>query len=504
MLAFRVLGQLEAERDGVLVQVGGAKQQALLALLVLDLGRPISAPRLIDGLWGGDAPQSAAKALQLYVSQLRKVLGSDAIVTRDDAYLVPARNVTLDLREFESLAESGRSQASARRPADAAARLAAAQALWRGDALEGLDAPGLAPARARLDELRLVVQELLFDVRLSLGEHAAVLPDLTLLSRRYPLRGRLHEQLMLALYRDGRQIEALEVYRQLRDKLRDEVGLEPHARLRDLERAILQQDRQLDAPEVREAERAVVAVGASPDRLASLLAPLARETAAELILLTLAADRGGLAEASKRLERHRSARVRVAAFVSRRPGVDVARLAAEEGAELVVLDTPPSALAEPVPAGLREAACDVALFVDAAAGLPTAAVTVLFGGADDDWRALELGAVFARAWSVPLRLAGVENASALLARAALVVQRFAAVPTSPALFAPDDPATLAAAAAGSLLVAGAGSATTGALPPSRSRLGALGLPVLLLRPGVRPGVLAPAHTFTRFSWSLLG
>jgi DNA-binding SARP family transcriptional activator len=504
MLACRVLGQLEVERDGVPVLVGGAKQQALLALLLLDLGRPISAPRLIDGLWGGEAPPSAAKALQLYVSQLRKALGSDAIATRDDAYVVPVRNVALDLREFESLAESGRAQASAGRAADAASLLTAAQALWRGDALEGLDAPGLAPARARLDELRLVVQELLFDVRLGLGQHAAVLPDLTMLSRRYPLRGRLHEQLMLALYRDGRQVEALDVYRRLRDTLRDEVGLEPHARLRDLERAILRQDRQLDVPEPREADRTVVGMGASPERLASLLSPLARETVAELILVTPVPDRSGLAEASRRLEPQRSARVRVAAFVSRQPGADVARLAAEEGAQLVVLDTPPSALAEAVPAGLREAACDVALFVDAAVDLPAAAVTVLFGGSADDWRALELGAMLARAWSVPLRLAGAEDASVLLARAALVVQRFAAVSTAPALFAPDDPATLAAAAAGSLLVAGAGSAAAGALPPSRSRLGALGLPLLLLRPGVRPGVLAPSHTFTRFSWSLLG
>ena len=502
MLAFRVLGQLEAERDGVPVHLGGAKQQALLALLLLDLGRPVSASRLGDGLWGGQPPPSAAKALQLYVSQLRKALGSDAIVTRGDAYLVPAKDVALDLREFESLAEAGRSQASAGRLPDAAELLTAAASLWRGDALEGLDETGLTPARARLDELRLVVQELLFDVRLGLGQHAAVLPDLKMLALRYPLRGRLHEQLMLALYRDGRQAEALDAYRRLRGTLRAEVGLEPQARLRELQRAILRQDAQLDAPAMGDVPRTVIAAGGSPGRLASLLAPLAREIPAELILLTVVTEGADVAGAARRLEPYRSGQLRVAAFVSGRPGHDLVRLAAEESAELLVVETTAAALRGPVPAGLRDASCDVAFFVDAPPDLPAGAVTTLFGGADDDWRALELGAMLARAWDVPLRLAGTESASALLARAALVVQRFAAVATAPALFAPDDPSSLASAAAGSLLLAGVGSTPTGTMPASRSRLGELGVPVLVLRPGLRPGMLAPSHTLTRFSWSL--
>ena len=218
MLEYRVLGPLEALRDGESIELGGQKPRALLALLLLEGGRAVSTRRLTDDLWS-PAPASSAKAIQVYVSQLRKALGSDVIETRDDAYLLPTTAASFDLTRFEELVDAGRSQVSAGRNAEGAALLAQALALWRGDALDGLDEPGLVPYRARLDELRLVVHELSNDARLAAGEDATVLPELTLLARRNPLRERFQEQLMLALYRNGRQAEALDVYRALRERV---------------------------------------------------------------------------------------------------------------------------------------------------------------------------------------------------------------------------------------------------------------------------------------------
>jgi DNA-binding SARP family transcriptional activator len=469
VLAFRVLGPLAVERDGAPVPLGAAKQQALLALLLLEDGRPVSVGRLIEGLWGAAPPRSATKAIQLYVSQLRKLLGGDAIETRGDAYAL--RVASLDLREFERLAGEGRAQAAAGRFDDASHRFAAADAHWRGDALAGLDEPGLAAPRARLEELRLLVRELWVDARLALGEHADLVPELSMLARRHPLRERLHEQLMLALYREGRQADALEAYRRLRDTLHDDLGLEPHARLRELQHAILRQDGALDAPPAARPSRVIVAAGPDPARLAALLVPLARSLAAELILLAPVERADELPDAAARVEAQRADDVRVAAFVSEDVARDVGRLARDEGAELVVLD------------GVH--------FVDAPGGALPADVAVLFGGSDEDWRALELGAALARAHGVTLRLVGSEEASALLARAALVVQRFAGIATVPTLF--DRGAdSLARAVAGAVLVA------------SRRPAAAPGVPMLVLPDAVRPGLLAPAETMTQFSWSLLG
>ncbi|MGZ4412507.1 MAG: AfsR/SARP family transcriptional regulator, partial [Gaiellaceae bacterium] len=400
MLEYRVLGPLEVSADGVPVALGGAKQQALLAVLLLEGGRAVSTRRLADDLWGAAVPVSAAKALQVYVSQLRKALGSGAIETRPDAYLLRLAGASLDLSRFEELAESGRSQVSAGRPAEGARVLAEALALWRGEALEGLDEPGLAPLRARLDELRLVVYELWADARLAAGRHADLAPELALLAQRHPLRERLHEQLMLALYRDGRQAEALAVFRRLRDRLHDELGLEPCSRVRRLEQSILRQDGELDVSREEQALRSIVAAGPRPERLAALLGPLAREITGELVLFTPVATREELAAASALLEPHRSGETRVAAFVTREPVRDVLRLAAGEAAELVVLEPAPEALAT---TELQQPACDMALFVDAAGELPGSSVTVLFGGAPEDWKAIEVAAVLSRGCGVPLR-----------------------------------------------------------------------------------------------------
>ena len=495
----------KSPQTGRPLPLGGAKQRALLALLLLEGGRAVSTRRLTDDLWGAAAPVSAAKALQVYVSQLRKALGGAAIETRPDAYVLRSAGLSLDLTSFEELAESGRSQVSAGRPVEGARLFAEALALWRGDALEGLDEPGLAPLQARLDELRLVVQELWADARLATGRHTDLVPELALLAERHPLRERLHEQLMLALYRDGRQAEALAVFRRLRDRLHDELGLEPRSRVRQLELSILRQDGQLEIARAEQPQRSIVAAGSRPTRLAALLGPLAREISGELILFIPVALREELAAASALLEPHRSEETRVAAFVTRDPNRDVLRLAADEAAELVVLECAPETVAT---TRLEQPACDVALFVDAAGELPGSSVTVLFGGAPEDWKAIEVAAVLARACGVPLRLAGVHSgggdASTLLARAALVVQRFAGIATEPVLFDPEFPASLTEIALGGTLVAGAAGGRPDGLPAGRLRLAGIGVPLLLIVPGPRPGLLAPAHTLTRFSWSLLG
>jgi DNA-binding SARP family transcriptional activator len=503
MLEYRVLGPFEVLRDGVPVEVGGAKPRALLALLLLESGRAVSTRRLTDDLWS-PAPPSSAKALQVYISQLRKALGSDVIETREDAYLLRTTAASFDLTQFEELVDAGRSQIAAGRTAEGAAALDEAIGLWRGDALDGLDEPGLAPFRARLDELRLVVHELWNDARLETGHSGTLLPELTMLARRNPLRERFQEQLMLALYRSGRQAEALGVYRGLREQLNDELGLEPRERLRRLEQAILRQDAELEAKPAPDGRRAVVAAGAHPSRLAALGAPLAQQASGELILLTPVEASDALAPASALLEPERSDAVRVATFVSRTPVRDVLRLAADEDAELVVLETSGAALTTAPAPELAGAACDIAFFVDAPGDLPGAQITVLFGGAAEDWKAVEIAAVLARSCGLSLRLLGVEDASTLLARAALVVQRFVGVATQPALFDPRDPQSPAVAATGGTMVAGISGWSDRGLSPARLRLLEAGVPLLLVRGGPRPSLLAPARSLTLFSWSLLG
>jgi hypothetical protein len=329
-----------------------------------------------------------------------------------------------------------------------------------------------------------------------------VLPELTLLAQRHPLRERLQELLMLALYRDGRQADALAAFRRLRDLLDEQLGLEPGPRLRALEGAILRQDSSLEPPPPEERRRTLVAAGPEPARLSALLLPLAGSLGTELILLSPVAHGDELTGAVTALEPHRSARVRVAAFVSRAPERDVLHLAADEAAELVVVTVPRDRLSHPLPPELAAPAADVALFVDGAGDLPGTALTVLFGGGADEWKALELAAALARACDASLRLAGADlgdrDASGLLARASLVVQRFAGVAAEPVLFAPGEERTLAGSG---LLVAG-GGARRDQLAASRARLGTLGMPLLLLLPGPRPGLLAPSQAVTRFSWSI--
>jgi len=242
-MEFRILGPLEVEAEGRLLKLGGAQPRALLALLLLHANEVVPRDRLIDELWSGQAPETAATAVQVYVSQLRKVLGRDAIVTRAPGYMVRPRDGELDLRRFEERV----ARASSAQPAGAADLLREALALWRGAPLADLD-PSVAPGeRSRLEEARLAALEQRISADLELGRHTQLVPELDGLVHDYPLREHLRGHLMVALYRSGRQADALEAYKTGRRLLDEELGLEPGEELRRLERAILEQDGPLSA-----------------------------------------------------------------------------------------------------------------------------------------------------------------------------------------------------------------------------------------------------------------
>ena len=233
-MEFRVLGPLEVVADdGTPLALGGGKPRALLAALLLEPNRVVSTDRLIDALWGDDPPASGAAALQVHVHALRKALGAERIATRPPGYALVVQSGELDSERFEALAGDG--------------ALDEALALWRGPALADLaDEPFARSEVARLDERRLAVLEDRFERELDAGRHAAVVAELDGLVAAHPHRERLQALRMLALYRSGRQADALAAYREARAAL-DELGLEPSSELRALERRMLEQDPELDA-----------------------------------------------------------------------------------------------------------------------------------------------------------------------------------------------------------------------------------------------------------------
>jgi DNA-binding SARP family transcriptional activator len=257
---FRILGPLEAEQDGRLVPLGGRKQRALLALLLLHANAVVPRDRLIDEIWGDEPPETARTALQVHVSQLRKALGGERIETRAPGYRVRTEPDALDLERFERLVAEGRDALAggdAERSADA---LREALALWRGTPLAELgEVPFAQQECLRLEELRLAALEERVEADLQLGRHARLVPELEGLVREHPLRERLRGQLMLALYRCGRQADALEVYRSGRRLLDEELGLQPDDELQRLERAILNHDPSLESPLVPGVRRPSVA-----------------------------------------------------------------------------------------------------------------------------------------------------------------------------------------------------------------------------------------------------
>ena len=291
VIAFGILGPLEAHRDGEEVALGGRTQRAVLALLLLEAGRVVSIDRIADELYAGDTPATAVTQVHRQVSELRRALGEAAIETRAPGYVVHVDPEALDLRRFEALC----ARAEEAEPSEAVAALDEGLRLWRGDALADLAREPFAQRPvARLDELRLRALERRLEARLALGRHADAIGELTDLAAVHPLRERLRELLMLALYRAGRQVEALEVYRETRAALVDAFGVEPGVELVRLEQAILRHDPELSPEEVGRTDRAgaVLVTGRDLGRvhqLAELATPLARRPGHELIVALLLA-----------------------------------------------------------------------------------------------------------------------------------------------------------------------------------------------------------------------
>ena len=239
----RLFGELEALDGGVPVPVRGAKQRALLALLALQRGQPVSADRLIDLLWGDGQAANPANALQTQIGQLRRTLGPTAILTSEAGYALAAGPDEVDVVRFEQLVAKGRRLAADGELAPASAALGEALGLRRGEPLAEFTSAGFFDAeRAHLDELTLVAIESRAGADLGLGRHGELAGELEALCREHPLRERLWELLILALYRSGRQAEALRAYTEIRDRLAGELGIDPGPALRELQARILAQD----------------------------------------------------------------------------------------------------------------------------------------------------------------------------------------------------------------------------------------------------------------------
>jgi len=253
---FRILGPLEVWEYGALVSLGGTRERSLVAALVVSANRVLSSERLIQILWGDEPPETAANTLQVYVSHIRRSLeparerrgAGEMVLTRPPGYQLSIPAGSVDAARFERGADEG-GRMVATRPADAVEVLRSALGEWRGPALaEFLSMPFALAEAERLEERRLVAIEQRLEADLALGHHQACAAELESLVREHPVRERLVAQQMLALYRSGRQADALKSCSELRGRLRDELGIDPSPEIRALERAILVQDPSLLAP----------------------------------------------------------------------------------------------------------------------------------------------------------------------------------------------------------------------------------------------------------------
>ena len=527
---FRILGPMEVWLDGRSVDLPGPRQRALLAVLLLHANEVVSSDRLLEDLWGEKIPAAGHTALRVRVSQLRKALGpaSELLVTQPPGYVLRVQPGQLDLRRFERMVGEGERALAAGDAEQAAELLSGALALWRGQPFADLAyEPFIQAPVTRLEELRLAALELRIDADLALGRQNRLVGELQELVAQHPLRERLWGQLMIALYRDGRQAEALAAFAAARARLVEEIGIEPGPPLQELQRRVLEQDPGLalgrQAPPPRASRAILVLPGHldATDALMDLGADLARAAEHELVGVALLPAAAQLAEANRRLDAARdralrlTSHVRVAAFTSPDAGSDAVRLVSEQDVSMLLVDASPGVLETgradaALTAVMTGAVCDVALVVPGAAG--EGPVVVPFAGHAHDWCALELGAWLATAHGVALRLIGVEagrgtrDASRLLASASLSLQRGIGIRTESAL--------VPAGAQGVVGAARDATAVVVALSErwEREGLGKARLeiaraaqpPVLFVRRGLRPGALAPPEALTRFTWSRAG
>jgi DNA-binding SARP family transcriptional activator/pimeloyl-ACP methyl ester carboxylesterase len=245
---FRLLGPLEVLDGRARLQIAAGKQRALLALLLLNANRTMSREQIVDALWGENVPESAPKMVQIQVSQLRKALPEPRLHTRPPGYQLEVGDDELDLTRFERSVADGRQALAQHDPARARELLSYALALWRGQALAEFSEPFARQENARLEELRITALEWRIEADLALGHHRDLVSELEAVIAEYSLRERLRSQHMLALYRSGRHAEALASYQTFRRTLADDLGIEPPASLRELERLMLRQDPTLEPP----------------------------------------------------------------------------------------------------------------------------------------------------------------------------------------------------------------------------------------------------------------
>jgi DNA-binding SARP family transcriptional activator len=531
---FLILGPLEVRDGDRLVPLGGARQRAVLALLLTRANEVVSRDWLIDELWGERPPESAVNVLQTYVSHLRKALSAELLVTRTPGYMIQVERDELDLYRFEDLA----TEADGAEPAVAATKLRAALELWRGTALADFAYDPFAQATiTRLEELRLTALERRIEADLALGRHGELVGELEVLTREHPLRERFRRHLMLALYRSGRQAEALATYQDARRVLVDQLGIDPSPSLQELERAILRQEPALESPDLggprqEGAEpvtvaRSILVVPRDEANLLPLISIaelLARRPPRELIIARLLEQDEEPAPTTARLAAlrdefvDRGVQVRIAAYTSSMPGGDAVQLATEQDVDLVLVDSP-NLLEDGLPDPdlgviLRNAPSDVAVLVSRGHVLRegSGAVVVPFTGAEHDWSAVEIAAWVARASETQLQLVGTaadrdrgqRDASRLLARASLIVQAVVGIVCEPVLIRGGPEGVLGAAANASLIVVGLSSRWEAeGLGSARLEVArSAGVPTLLVRRGLRPGGLAPEKSMTRFTWTL--
>jgi DNA-binding SARP family transcriptional activator len=523
MLEFGILGPVEVLRDGLPVQLGGRRQRATLTILLLNANRIVSIERLADALYGDAPPVTAVTQVARQVSALRKAFGPEhGIETRSPGYLINVGPGQLDLERFERGTRSA-DEALRRGEYEQAADLQReALKLWRGGPLAGLqDEPFAGLAIERLEEIRLAALELRINADLASGRNRELVAELEELVAANPLREGTRGQLMLALYRSGRQADALESYSEGRRRLLDEFGLEPGPGLRELERAILNQAPELGltaaGSPTPDTSHAILVLATTDEGLDSLLAiaePLAALPQRELIVARTLADAGALQSATSDLNSRCAnlrVRVRSAAFTTTAPADDAARLAERHNVDLVLVRMSGQGIDDLAPL-LDRSPADVAVLCGTPnVGDSSADIMVAFSGSENDWAALELGAWLGLARDSRVTLIGADadpaqgkrDASRLLADASLAVQRLAGIETTPLLVEPTGDALVAAVEHSGVVLLGLPTRLQEGLGATRGTLVRdASPPVLLVHAGLRPSGLAPRESRTRFSWSI--